>query len=425
MPDIFYPASIIFVIIFSKVFQLKKATIIEVGIIRILVVLIQLLFLKIYTSQTSIFELGIYYFLFTVSYSLNAFLLVPVDYYQQSQIYKLKGDGASLKSFYSINLTIIKVTAIILLAGMLVCFIIKPDYFNIIPIITLLALSTYFVNFIRGLINNLERRRMAIYSLLLEGILKIGIYWLFSQHFKSTSTIILTSTLTASLITLCVLFILLKRTEEFKSSKIHVFQYKEIILFSYPISIGAVINWIQLQGYRMILVPLGLVELVGIYGTVANVGTAGMSAASTIYSQLFIPNLYKTQGKYIGTYIKYAILSIITVLIVGYFLSDLIISILTKVELVKYSSLIIYGIVSEGGNFLIGALTIYLTIQNLTKVTIKASLAGLIGFGISFLLLYLFNVINLYTIGLPIVLSQLIIAAYLAFIVYKSKTLTI
>jgi O-antigen/teichoic acid export membrane protein len=400
---------------------LKKAVIIEVGVIRILVVLLQLVFLKIYTSHTSIYELGIYYFLFTVSYSLNAFLLVPLDYFQQSQIYSLKTQGSSLKSFLFINTWLLKYATLILIAVLTLCYFIRPDFLNTITIITLMALSTYFVNLIRGFINNLERRRLAIYTLLIEGILKIGFYYAYSKYFESTAIVILFAIVSSSLLILCLLIYFVRKLDEYKLSKMQIYSPKEIIHFAYPISIGAVINWIQLQGYRMILVPLGLVEIVGIYGTVANVGTSGMSAFSTIYSQLFVPNLYKTHGKYLVTYLKYAILSIIGILGIGYFLREFIITLLTKHEFIKYSSLIIYGIISEAGNFLIGALTIYLTIRNLTKVTIKASISGLIAFVISFAILYSVKSINVYTIGLPIIFAQVIITMYLAIIIYKSK----
>lgn len=388
---------------------------------RILVVILQLVFLKIYSNYTSVYELGIYYFLFTLSYSLNAFLLVPLDYFQQSQLYELKAGNYSLRSFFGINMWVVKFTAILLILAMVVCGFILPSYLFVLPVIIMLALSTYMVNLLRGITNNLERRRLAIYTLLLETILKIFIFYTIQHYFHPSAITILIAILSASLITWTLLFVLVRRFEEYKKPKIKNFVPKELTKFSYPISVGAVVNWIQLQGYRMILVPFGLVEVVGIYGTIANVGTSGMGALSTVYSQLFVPNLYKSQGAYIKTYLKYALASIILVLCVGYFLSDIIIVILTKAEFIKYSSLIIFGILSEAGNFLIGGLTIYLTIKNLTRVSMKASITGLFIFFFSFMSLYLFKMVNIYTIGIPIVLTQLVIVSYLGVIVYKSK----
>ncbi|MFD2285475.1 hypothetical protein GJU39_19200 [Pedobacter petrophilus] len=400
---------------------MKKSIILEVGIVRIFVVLLQLLFLKAYSNHSTLYELGLYYFLFTLSYSLNAFVLVPLDYFQQSQIYKLKENGYSLKSFYAVNIWVLKLTGIILFLAVSIGYFINPNYSLVALIIIVLALSTYLVNFLRGLINNLERRRMAIYSLLLENGLKVGLYFICIHYFTSSSTIILISVLSASILSFCLLIFLVTGFEEFKRAKIQIFKPSDIFKFSYPISLGAVVNWIQLQGYRMILVPFGLVEIVGVYATVSNVGTNGMNAFSTIYSQLFVPNLYKSQGKYLKTYLIYALLSIVGILAISYFLSDFIVLILTKNDFVKYSTLILYGIIAEAGNFLIGALLIYLTIHNLTSASLKSTITGLIVFLITFFGLYYSGHINVFTIGIPIVVTQIVITMYLVYIIHTEK----
>ena len=400
---------------------MKNILILEVGAIRIITVVLQLLFLKIYTGHTAIYELGVYYFLFTLSYSLNAFLLVPIDYFQQSQLYFLKQNSFSLKSFFDINKKVLQIILAVTLIATIVCIIINPAYVKIVPLVVFLSLSTYIVTLLRGFINNFEQRRTAIYTLLFESSLKIGFYLFYVKFFKPSAILILVSLLSASVIALIALTFIITKTTEYKNGSIKTFNFSEITKFTYPISMSAVINWIQLQGYRMILVPLGLIEVVGIYGTVANVGTSGMNAFSTIYTQLFVPNLYKSFGSYLKTYLTYAILCISLVLTTGLLFSNLIISLLTKQVFVKYSGLIVYGIISEAGNFLIGALTIYLSIKNLTKTTFESSMAGLIAFFLSFGALYTTNRISVYTIGLPIVFTQIIVTTYLGIIVYQSK----
>ncbi len=42
-----------------------------------------------------------------------------------------------------------------------------------------------------------------------------------------------------------------------------------------------------------------------------------MNAASTVYAQLFVPNIYKTNGEYTKKYIGFARLVILFVLFVG------------------------------------------------------------------------------------------------------------
>ena len=391
----------------------------EVAIVRGGVVMCQLIFLKLYTHYTSLYELGIYYFIFTISYSLNAFLLIPLDYFQQSQLYKLKEEGISLKSFYGINKFVLKIAVVLLIVSEGICLFVQPRFCLSILIIIVLAISTYGVTMLRGIINNLERRRQAIYTLLFETVCKISIFMLFVYLFKSSALIITGAMLSASLLCLLVLLVLVTRLPEFKREQEIVFSRQQVWNFAYPISISAVINWIQLQSYTILLVPFGFAEAVGVFGTLQNIGSSGMNACSTVFSQLFVPNIYKSNGSYIKRYLLYAVLAILFVLTVSMVLSPVIVGLLTKEKLVPYSKVIAWGILIEAGNFLISGLIIYLTIHNLTRSTIKISLMGLSVFIINFLILYLIHSITVYTLGMPMVLSQFSIAAGLSYLAFK------
>jgi O-antigen/teichoic acid export membrane protein len=207
---------------------------------------------------------------------------------------------------------------------------------------------------------------------------------------------------------------------EFKLPERYHFIPREIVSFSYPISVGAIINWIQLQSYTIILVPLGFVEAVGIFGTVANVGSSGMNACSTVFSQLYTPNIYKTEGLYIKTYLRNALLLIAFVLTVSAILSGVIVDLLTKHSFVHYSLVILYGVLTEAGNFIIGGLTVFLTIHSLTKTNVKMSVIGVIVFFMCFALLYVFKSINVFTLGIPMVLTQIVISTGLYTIIHKT-----
>jgi len=400
---------------------IKKSVIAEVAFVRIMVVVLQLVFLKYYTHYTDFYELGIFYFLLTISYSLNAFLLVPLDYFQQSQLYNLKEKGLSLKSFFKINVWVLKMVLSGLLLSLIVSYFLKPDYCLIITLVIIYAISSYLVTLIRGFINNLEMRRTAIYCLALEYLLKIVYYFIYIHFFKSSAVVILLSLLSASLTAFVVLFYLVSRLKEYKLTTVKKFESKDVLAICYPISISAFLNWIQLQSYTLLLVPLGLTEVVGIYATVANVGSGGMNAYSTIFSQLFIPNLYKTTGSFIKKYLLYGLISILIVLIVSFFFSKMIVGLLTKQDFIKYSLIIMYGILTEGGNLLIAALTVYLSIHNLTKYSIKVASAGIAAFFVSFFVLYLTHSIGVFTIGLPMIISQFLICTGLTLVVYKDQ----
>ncbi len=397
---------------------MKKIVILEVTFFRVLTIILQLVFLKIYSNYLSIYELGLYYLFMTLSYSFNAIFLVPLDYFQQSKLYLLKNEKKSISSFLPINIFVFKVSVILLVFIEIIIYIIDSSFLLVGIILVLFALVSYANNLLRGFLNNFEYRRNAIYTLLVESTLKILLFWVAIQFFSASSTLLFfTTTISMIIICLALILILIKK-EEFKYTNRNCFKVIDIYHFSYPISFGAVINWIQLQGYRILLAPMGHIETIGLYATVANIGQTGMNAASTVYGQLFVPNIYKTNGEYIKKYIGFAILVILFVLFVGMIFSETLVVLLTSNKFAEYSYLIGYGILAESGNFIIGGLSIYLTIHNLTKKTIIASWIGLLSFVSVFFILYLIDFLSVWTIGLPIVLSQLFVAIYLYYIVF-------
>ena len=397
---------------------MKKIVILEVTFFRVLTIILQLVFLKIYSNYLSIYELGLYYLFMTLSYSFNAIFLVPLDYFQQSKLYLLKNEKKSISSFLPINIFVFKVSVILLVFIEIIIYIIDSSFLLVGIILVLFALVSYANNLLRGFLNNFEYRRNAIYTLLVESTLKILLFWVAIQFFSASSTLLFfTTTISMIIICLALILILIKK-EEFKYTNRNCFKFIDIYHFSYPISFGAVINWIQLQGYRILLAPMGHIETIGLYATVANIGQTGMNAASTVYAQLFVPNIYKTNGEYTKKYIGFAILVILFVLFVGMIFSETLVVLLTSNKFAEYSYLIGYGILAESGNLIIGGLSIYLTIHNLTKKTIIASWIGLLSFVSVFFILYLKDFLSAWTIGLPIVLSQLFVAIYLYYIVF-------
>lgn len=397
---------------------MNKIVALEVVFFRILTIVLQLLFLKIYSNYLSVYELGLYYLFMTISYSFNAIFLVPLDYFQQSKLYLLKNEKKSLGSFLPINYIVIQVAIVLLLVVEIVIYFMDSKFLLIGVLLVLFALLSYANNLLRGFLNNFEYRRNAIYTLLGESILKIVLFVIAIQYITPSSTVLFLTTSVSLMIVTCVLLLILVKKDEFKHRDKNIFHLKDIYHFAYPISFGAVINWIQLQGYRMLLAPMGHIETIGLYTTVANVGHAGMNAASTVYAQLFVPNLYKTHGKDIKQYIQWALLTIIGVFGIGMLFSRELVSLLTNNSFAEYSYLIGYGILIESSNFIVGGLSIYLTIHNLTKKTMIASWIGLVSFIVIFAILYFLDSISVWTIGLPIVLSQLFVAIYLYYIVF-------
>jgi O-antigen/teichoic acid export membrane protein len=169
-------------------------------------------------------------------------------------------------------------------------------------------------------------------------------------------------------------------------------------------------------------VPLGFAEVVGIFATVASIGSAGMAAAATIFSQAFSPNIYKTSGKYTATYLKNAALltgSILLVAIVG---GKLIVTLATNPIFEPYWSVMLFGVLMDGSNLVIGAFAVHITLTSSTKKIMNSSFVGVIALLLSFSILFFTKNINAFTIGVPLVLSQLFVSAYMYWNFRKCST---
>jgi O-antigen/teichoic acid export membrane protein len=356
-----------------------------------------------------------------VSYSLNALIFVPLDLYQQSRIYSYKENNISLRSFFPINFRIFQIIA--LLSVILVCFLLffKPDYITFVFLTVILAIELYLTTTLRNLLNNLEFRKIVSLTVVIEISLKIATFLIMTHYFGPTAILLLLSGIFSFLPVILVLAITSKRFHIFPTENMKRIPIRELFHFSYPISIGAVLNWLQLQGYRMLMVPLGFADMVGIYSTISNIGMSGMNANTIVFGQMFAPFVYKSSGKYTSKYIRNAFLLIVGVFLIGFLFSDLIVTILTKHDFVKYSKLICYGVIVEGGNLLCGGFGMYFTIKNKTLLGLGAGIFALIAVIATFGILYFFHSLSVYTVGLPLVISQIFICFYSLYLFLKYR----
>lgn len=386
-----------------------------VSLARASVIVGQLAYVKLYSHYLSAYELGVYFFLITVSYSLNALIFVPVDYYQQSRLYEFLNNGISLRPFLLFNAKLFRWFGIVAITGSVIFSFFSPTVAIYCALTVGTALSLYASQALRGMLNNLEHKRIAAVSLIFEALLKIVLLWILLRFMSPNAMTLLASwTIVLTLVAGFLgwqtqkLGIFSKGRETLE--KIHP---ADISRFAYPISIGAVFNWIQLQGYRLVLVPLGFAETVGVYATVANIGSAGMGGVASVFGQMFVPNIYKTSGKYTGTYLRNAFFLIGFIFVFSLIFSDLIVSLVTNDSFAKYSWILLFGIIAEAGNFIIGALSIHITITTSTKKMLNASIIGAVSMVIIFSGIYYGDMVTVQTVGVPIVISQLLVVAYM------------
>ena len=176
-----------------------------------------------------------------------------------------------------------------------------------------------------------------------------------------------------------------------------------------PLSFGAVANWLQIQGYRLFLVPLGYSDVVGIYSTVSNIGSSGIGVFTTIYNNHFVPELYSSNGKSLNKFVTLASGMILITLFTIFILSEFIVSILLSPEFVIYSKLICFGIIVDGSNIIIGAMAIKASIYNKNNLLIFYSLIGVMFSFLLFVVLFFSKQITSFTIGIPLILSQIMV----------------
>ena len=153
---------------------MKKLTLNVIS--RFIVVLMMLVNIKIYTSFLNKSDLGIYFFLITVSYSANALIFVPLDYYQQSNLLKNLEDFGlgGIKKFIKLiilNIFIISLFIIIFLYLFLNKFIL--DFL----ICAILSISIYLSQTLRNTLNNLNNNNIVSYNFIIESIVKVLIFF--------------------------------------------------------------------------------------------------------------------------------------------------------------------------------------------------------------------------------------------------------
>lgn len=390
---------------------------------RASVIIGQLAYIKLYSNYLSHYELGIYFYLITVSYSLNALIFVPVDYYQQSKIYECLKNGVSLRSFLVLNKKIFYWVGIAAIIGFSLFIFVRPRESIYFVLIIITAVALYISQALRGGLNNLEHKRIAAISLILEALLKIALLIVLLRFMAPNAIALIASWIIAMVLVAGFLgwhFIKLGVFSKGGDTLVQI-SAADVFRFAYPISISAIFNWIQLQGYRLVLVPLGFAEMVGLYAIIENIGKAGMGACSSVFGQMFVPNIYKSSGKYTGTYLRNALLLIAVVFFFSLAFSDAIVSIVTNGTYAKYSWILLLGVVAEAANFLLGALVIHTTLTSSTKPMLSASIVGVGSMVAIFGGIYYGGVVTVQSIGIPIVISQIIALVYMYWVFRKSN----
>jgi O-antigen/teichoic acid export membrane protein len=385
----------------------------SIAALRAVAIIGQMGVVKLYTHYLLPAQLGQYFFFLTVSYSLNALIFVPMDYFQQAEVFRLKASGNSLGGLLHLNAKLLSGVATILIIGVIGLALIHPALLSAFCVSAIYALVLYLSTALKTFLNNQEEQVFVVMMLIAEIPIRLIAFTGIAKLGSAGSLSPIVSTAAALLIVgLCGLPRLRSHLKRFPGQEKPV-KLQTILKFAVPISCSAVLNWLQLQGYRLVLVPLGYIEAVGFFATTAAIGNAGMNGAATVYQQIYLPRIYQTAGSYLRTYLKGAVAVVAFVLFIGLVLRVPIVRLLTNASFVGFAWLIGFGILIEAGNFIIGALVVQLSIDNNTVAQVKANIYAVLSVSLLFWFLRAANNLTVFTIGIPLVMAQIIVIVFL------------
>ena len=395
----------------------------ETGVViglRLFSIAVGFFFIKIYTNNLATEEIGKYFYLVTLSYIMNALIFVPVDYYLQARL-ALHGKEIPVLALLKIN----KIVCLMAL-GLCIIFCLPLLYLGKvhqtdIPGIYITALLLYLCNFSRGLLNNRGHKVFVVSMLVFEGAAKVGLFILVSKLIVATSGTLLYSSVMALLLEVLIILLYSSRKIAYSWLDEGIENYKTVFRKSYALSIGAICNLAQLQSYRLTYVWAGVPATAAIYVVVTNLGSSGMAAISSVYSQIFLPKIYASKGEFTLTYIRNALILTVIVLIGAAVTGKYLLLFLTKNDYVEYAQAIGFGVLVEAGNLVIGAATVYLMLNNAAKATIFCNIVATIVSVVGGYLALHYWPENSFAIGVPIALSQIFITVFLVFYVIRSQ----
>jgi len=382
-------------------------------VLRILSIVLQLGYVKSYTHYLTLTELGYSFYLTALSTAITALILVPADFYQQAHLSAYYDGIFPLGSLVSLNKKILVMACgLTMILGLPICFAGKLNPFDLLLIFSL-AISLYFSTSFRNYLNNRGHGLFTGWMLFLEAALKVISFLLFLVFGMSHISAFVLSTVVAFMIEALCLAAFFYHTVPFTCKVTNDMDFKSLLKTSSAVSFSALCNWLQLQGYRVVYVWLGFPEVAGLYAAVSNLGTLGMNACSTVFSQMLLPRVYKTKGSYIFQYVKYALL-LCLVVVLGYMaFGKILLLVLTKKEFVPFARLMLFGILVEAGNLLVGAASTYFTIRHTPFHLIAANIAGLLTAVLGVSICLIWHPHNYYLLGAVLALSQAVVCAIL------------
>ena len=339
--------------------------------IRLLSVAAGLAYVKAYTHALSTPEVGLFFYLSTLSYAINALVFVPVDFYMQARLASLAAVPA--RAISNLVLRVLAIGLAVCIAASLPLIQLGKLQWGDLPAMYAVAALLYLCSTLRNLLNNRGRTVFVSAMLLIESSGRLVAFVALAALLNASARTLMISSALGLALELALVLLATRRLARAAEPK-HLDDGRIILRTSAPIAGAAVCNAVQLQGYRVAYPLAHHSATSGLFGVVSNIGAAAMSAAGSIYSQLQTPRLYASQGRYVRRFALLAGALACVLLIVALLTAHLLVSTLTGPQYLPYAYAVGFGIVIEACNLIVGGYTIALTISSRTALLFKLNL---------------------------------------------------
>jgi len=373
---------------------------------RALAIVFQFLIVHWYAKSLPPIELGTFYFLSTISYVINAVILVPIDLAQQPKALDLwLKDGTAFPSLI-LQLKLFMTGVGVAMIGESFLWILSPRSSGLPLLLMFMALTSYALGSWRTFFNNIRWNEMVIANYILEPAFRyLSLLVLLKIHWVSPKSVILGASI--SYFSVILLFIAILSIKGGLTLSPHVgFHVKNLMRQAFALSSGVIANLVQMQGYRLILVPLGFASDVGRFGLVSQLGITATGSAGAIYGLIKHPEVYRDPVTRTRPFVQWALLLILALSVGAITVGPYLLNLVTSGKYTSLFPLLVIGVLLEGGNLIGGALSIGPTKRGAIREIITASITGLLAFFSILVVLLAAHWITVWTIGIPLFFGQ-------------------
>lgn len=389
------------------------------AVLRMVAITIGLLYVKVYTNHLDPQALGLFFYLATLSYLLNALLFVPFDFYLQAYCARLEGRLPRTSLARMVGGVLIAALGLILAIGGVLVVLGKLEIIDIGSLYAV-AVLLFGCTSLRNLLNNRGYRRTVATALVFEAIGRVCAFLLLTMMMKPSGRMLFVSTAAALLIELVLLAgfaaLCLPWTRNALTSP-----QSPLIATTAPVSVAAACNLVQTQAYRTIYPWADASASAAMFAVVANVGSAGMAAVGQVFSQILLPRVYQSDGAYARRYIAYAAVLTVGISMIAWLIAPTLVAFITSPRYSAHAELIVFGVLTEGANVVMTAITAKSVLKGNTRRLMRWNIAGAVTGAVGYVLALMVASSSPAAIGIALLFSQAVVLGGMAIDSHKAR----